>query len=88
VAVSCEKILTAINSERVICAVFGLYPGYVAGILKHVVEINFYVLCNDQLTYSEYIVKAISSELCIFYVSCEKDYFTLSSGGETVLVKF
>ena len=70
------------------CAVIGLYPSYVAGILKHVVEINFYVLCNDELTYSEYIEKATSSEQCTICVSCEKDYFTLSSGGETVLLIF
>ena len=51
-------------------------------------EINFYVLCNDELTYSECIEKATSSEQCTVCVSCEKDYFTLSSGGETVLLKF
>jgi AraC-like DNA-binding protein len=71
-----------------LCAVFGLYPSYVAGILKRVVEINFYVLCNDELTYSEYTGKAISSELCTICVSCEKDHFTLSSGEETVLLKY
>jgi hypothetical protein len=58
------------------------------GILKYVEEINFYVLCNDELTYSEYIEKAISSEPCTICVSGEKEYFTLSSGGETVLLKF
>ena len=42
-----EKILVTLNSEQVISAVVGLYPSYVAGILKHVVEINFYVLSND-----------------------------------------
>ncbi len=45
-----EKILVTLNSEQVISAVFGIYPSYVAGILKHVVEINFYVLSNDYLT--------------------------------------
>ena len=42
-----EKILMNLNSEQVISAVVGLNPSYVAGILKHVVEINFYVLSND-----------------------------------------
>ena len=52
-----KKILESINSEGVRCGVIGLYPSYVAGILKHVGEINLYVLCNDQLTYSEYTEK-------------------------------
>ena len=51
-----------LNSEQVISAVFGLYPSYVAGILKHVVEINFYVLSNDYLTYADYIEKVTSNE--------------------------
>ena len=83
-----EKILVTLNSEQVISAVFGLYPSYVAGILKHVVEINFYVLTNDYLTYADYIEKVTSSEQYIVSISCEKDHFTLSSGEETVLLKF
>ena len=77
-----------LNSEQVISAVFGLYPSYVAGILKHVVEINFYVLSNEYLTYSDNSEKVTSSEQCINSVSCEKDYATLSSGEETVILKF
>ena len=50
-----KKILVTMNSDRVLCGVFGLYPSYLAGILKHVEEINFYVLCNEKLTYSVYI---------------------------------
>ena len=81
------SLFVTLNSERVIWAVFGLYPSYVAGILKNV-EINFYVLSNDYLTYADYIEKVTSSEQCIISVSCEKDHFTLSSGEETVLLKF
>jgi hypothetical protein len=36
-----EQILVAHNSEQVVPSVFGLYPSYVAGILKHVVKVNF-----------------------------------------------
>ena len=75
-----EKILMNLNSEQVISAVVGLYPSYAAGILKHVVEINFYVLSNDYLTYENYIEKVASSEPCIVSVMCEKDHFTLSYG--------
>ncbi len=63
-----KKILQSINSEGVRWGVIGLYPSYVAGILKHVVEINFYVLCNDKLTYSDCIEKAVSGEQC--NISC------------------
>ena len=82
-----EKILMNLNSEQVISAVVGLYPSYVAGILKHV-EINFYVLSKDYLRYLDYIEKVASSEQCIVSVMCEKDHFTLSYGEQTVLLKF
>ena len=79
----------AMNSDQVLCGAFGLYPGYVAGILKHVEEINFYILCNDKLIYSDYIENSISDEKrntsC---VSCVESYFKLSSSGETLLLKF
>jgi hypothetical protein len=39
----------AINSNKVLCGSFGLYPSFVAGILNSVKEINFYVLCNKKL---------------------------------------
>ena len=38
-----------------LCDAFGLYPSFVAGVLKHTVEINFYVPCNYRLKYSDYI---------------------------------
>ncbi len=75
-----EKIRMYLNSVRPIAACVGLYPSYVAGILKHVVEINFYVLSNDYLRYLDYIEKVASSEQCIVSVMCEKDHFTLSYG--------
>jgi len=33
---------TTINSNNVLCASFGLFPSYVAGILNSIKEINFY----------------------------------------------
>ena len=70
-----EKILMNLKSERVICAVVGLYPAYVAGIMKHVVEIKFYVHSNDYLRNLDYIEKVASSEQCIVNVMCEKRSF-------------
>ena len=89
VAVVFLNILLTMKSDRGLCGFFGLYLSYVAGVLKHVEEITFYVLWNDELTYSEYIQKAISSEQCT--ISCvlfEKIYFKISCGGWTVLLKF
>jgi hypothetical protein len=36
--------LTTLNSDNVLCDTFGLYPGYVAGFLNSVKEINFCVV--------------------------------------------
>jgi hypothetical protein len=49
--------VTAMNNDKVLCGVFGLYPCFVAGTLSEVQEINFYVLSNKQLKYSDYIEK-------------------------------
>ena len=84
-----EKILMNLNSERTACVCVGLYPAYVAGILKQAVEINFYVLSNDYLTYENYIENVASSEQwCIVSAMFEKDHFTLSCGEQSVLLKF
>ena len=40
-----NDIVTTLNNY-VLCATFGLYPSYVAGILNSIKQINFYVLCN------------------------------------------
>jgi len=50
------------NSDKVLCASFGLYPSYVAGILNSVKEIHFYVLCSENLNYADYIEKCIAGK--------------------------
>jgi len=42
------------NSDNVLCGLFGLYPSFVAGILNSVKEIHFYVLWNKQINYVDY----------------------------------
>jgi hypothetical protein len=42
-------------SYKLLCGVFGMYPSFVAGILNSGGEINFCVLCNEKLKYSDYI---------------------------------
>ena len=46
-------IVAAMNSDRVLCGAFGLYPGYVAGILKHVAEVHFDVLTSKLVVYKQ-----------------------------------
>ena len=41
--------VTALNSGKVLCGCFGVYPSYVSGILNYVQEIHFYVLCRKRL---------------------------------------
>ena len=39
-----NNIVTALNSDKVLCGCFGVYPSYVSGTLNSVEEIHFYVL--------------------------------------------
>ena len=55
-------ILTSMNSDKVLCVSFGLYPSYAAGVLNSVKEIHFYVLCCEKLNYADYIEKCITGK--------------------------
>jgi hypothetical protein len=50
-----NDIVTTINSDKVRCATFGLYPSYVAGILTSVKETNFYLLCYEHINFANYV---------------------------------
>ena len=50
-----NDIVTTMNSDKLMCGSFGLYPSYVAGLLNSVKEIHFYVLCSEKLNYADYI---------------------------------
>jgi len=52
-----NDVVAAINSSKVLCGSFGLYPIFVAGILNSVKKINSYVLCYKELKYADYIEK-------------------------------
>jgi hypothetical protein len=71
-------IVVAMNSNKLLCGSFRLYPSFVAGILNSVKEINFCVLCNE-LKYADYIENVLSHT---------GDYFQLSSNGETIAITF
>jgi hypothetical protein len=63
VAVVCEWCCYGHEQWKMKCGTFGLYPTFVAGTLRQ--EINFHVLCNNKLNYSDYIEKCISGKQCI-----------------------
>jgi len=58
-------IATMMNSDKVLWGSFGLYPSYVAGILKSEEGIHFYILCNENLNYAYYFENCIFDRECI-----------------------
>ena len=44
-----NNIVSALNSDNVLCDSFGLYPSYVSGILNSVNETHSNVLCNRRI---------------------------------------
>ena len=76
---------TTMNSGKVLCGAFGLYPSYVAGIPNSVKKIHFYVLCCEMLSYADYFEKCIASKECsVTYITHTGNYFELSSSNETI----
>jgi len=81
-----NDIVAAMNSDVILCGSFELYPCFVAVILNSMKYINFYVVCNKNVNYADYIKQCISNHECI--ISHTGDYFQLSSGGETIYITF
>jgi len=81
-----NDIVAAMNRDGVQCCCFELYPSFVAGVLNSVKDINFYVVCNKKVNYADYIKQCISNHKCT--ISHTGNYFQLSSGRETICIKF
>ena len=80
-------IVTTMNSNNVLCASFGLFPSYVAGILNSVKEINFYVLCNKRrLRCASYLETCVAGKEWIFKLTTD-NYFVLTSGKKEVIIE-
>jgi hypothetical protein len=60
-----EDIIAAINNDKALCGLFGLYPTYVAGILSEVQEINFYILSHNKLKGIDYFEKCVPGKQCV-----------------------
>jgi len=57
-------MFTALNSGKILCGCFGMYPTFVAGILNRAKGIHFFVLCNEDFNYEDYIEKCIGGKEC------------------------
>jgi len=84
---SVNNAVAALNSDNKHCGYFGKYGSYVAGILKPVKEIKFYVLCiKRRLHCANYLEKYISNTQCsISFKSHTHNYFVLTSGEGNVI---
>ena len=84
-----SDIVATINSDKILCGSFALYPSYAAGVLNGAEKIHFYVLCYVQLNYEDNIKKCIASKYCcISYKAHTECYFKLSSGTKTIAISF
>ena len=81
-----NNIVTAMNSVKMRCSVFRIYPCYVAGILNSVKAINLYVLCSEMVNYLDYIKKCVTVKKCT--ISQGGDIFQLSYCGEIIYISF
>ena len=57
-----SNMVTAMNNDEALRGCFGLYPGFVAGILNSAKRIHYFVLSNEELNYENYIEKCIGDK--------------------------
>ena len=60
-----NDIVRTMNSDKVLCGCFELYPSYVAGILNSVKEIHLYLLCIKQVNYAYAIENASQENIAV-----------------------
>ena len=63
-----SKMFTALNSNKILCGCFGLYPSFVAGILNTAKRTNFFVLCNGELNYFIIYIIYIYNKYIIYII--------------------
>jgi len=84
-----NDIVTTMNSDKVLCCSFGVYPSYGVVILSYVKEIHFHVLCSLKLNYADYVEKYIpGKEYSVTYKLHRRDEFLLSSSSEKIALSF
>jgi len=71
-----NDMVTAMNDDKTLCGCFGMYPSFVAGILNSARRIHFFVRCNEELNYENYIERGIGDKECsVCYKSHTGHYF-------------
>ena len=84
-----SNIFTAMNNDETLCGYFGMYPSFVAGILSSSRRSHFFVLCNEELNFENYIEKCIGDRECsVCYKSHTGHFLQISYQGETVFIMF
>ena len=63
-----NDIVRTMNSDKMLCGSFGLYPSYVPVVLNSVKEIHFYVLCVQKLNSADCIEKCIAGKFAQCYL--------------------
>jgi len=84
-----SNMVTAMDNDKILCGCFGKYPTFVAGILNSARRMHFFVLCNEELNYENYIEKCIGDKDCnVCYKSHTIHYSQLSCQSETIIISF
>ena len=81
-----SNMVTTINNDKTLSGCFGMYPRFLAGILNSTRRIHFFVLCNEELNYENYIEKCISDkERSVRYKSHTRHYFKLYQSKKIII---
>jgi hypothetical protein len=70
-----SKIIETMNSDKIICGSFGIYPSYIAADLNRRPNINFYAACSEKIHFEDYIRKCMGGKEC-----------TISNFGDTFCI--
>jgi hypothetical protein len=81
-----SDLVQAINSDKIKCGAFGLYPAYVAGILNTVPYAHLYVVCSEKLHYEAYIQKCLPNKK--YTITDTGDHFRICYQGEEFYIAF
>jgi hypothetical protein len=86
-----EKLLRAIYTDNYACAVVGLYPAYIVGLLPDFEDkINIYTATSrlSELDIRKYIKDALSSKTCTVLLVEERKQVRIVIGEQSVTVNF
>jgi len=83
-----SNVITALNNNKILCGCFRMYPSFVARILSTAKRIHFFVFCNEELNYEDYIEKCIGDKECNVSYKSDSGHFEISCQGELIFIYF